>query len=327
MKLKILVATMCASLLATAGAVAFSFSQYHAPQHYLEEEKTVVIAPGTGARAILRQLHAEGIIPPPWLITLPMMLGHDAGGLKAGEYAFASGISAQEVLHKIARGDIVVRQVVIPEGWAVWQIRGALLRESELSGALPQEIPEGSVFPQAERFRRGEARAEVLARMQARMREVLDAEWEKRAADLPIRTKEEALVLASIVEDETGVPEERGRVAAVFVNRLRAGMLLQTDPTVAYGIERAKGGPMGRALTLKDLARDHPWNTYTRAGLPPTPICSPGLASIRAALNPPDSDEYYFVAKGDGGHYFARTLKEHQANVVRYKAKLKELRH
>lgn len=322
---KIAFALLALSGLLAIAFVLYSFAQYSTPRNFLEPEKIIVIKPGTGARAILRQLHAEGVIPAPWLITLPMMLGHDATGLKAGEYAFTSGMTAEEVLAKIGRGEIIVHQVTIPEGWALYQIKAAFLREPLLSGEFPK-VEEGSIFPGTERFERGEARTAVVTRMQKRMQEALDIEWAKRADDLPFDTKEEALILASIVEEETGVPEERGRVAAVFVNRLRANMRLQTDPTVVYGIERAKGAAMGRLLTTNDLNRDHPWNTYTRDGLPPTPICSPGLDSIKAVMNPPETDEFYFVAKGDGGHYFAKDVKGHQANIVRYKMKMRELK-
>lgn len=315
---------LCA--LIVIGAITYSFTVYSAPRNFLEAEKTVVIKPGTGARAILKQLHAEGILPSPWVITAPMMLGHDATSLKAGEYLFTSGQSPADILGQIGRGEIVVRQVVVPEGFALYQIKAVFAKEPNLTGEFPSNIMEGSIFPSAERFEKGETQAAVVARLQKRMSENLDAEWAKRAQNLPFSTKEQALVLASIVEEETGVPEERGRVAAVFVNRLRDGMKLQTDPTVVYGIERARGGAMGRQLTTNDLARDHPWNTYTRDGLPPTPICSPGLDSIKAVLNPPSTDEYYFVAKGDGGHYFAKDVKGHQANIVRYKAKLRELK-
>lgn len=325
LKVKIALASFVALVLLVVGFVVVSFSQYTGSREYAETEKTVFIKPGTGGRAILHQLHAEGVIPAPWVITLPMMLGHDATSLKAGEYLFTSGMSPHEVLSKISAGEVVPHKITIPEGWKVYQIRSLLEKEPLLSGELPPNITEGSIFPETELFQRGEERASVVARMQKRMREALDDAWKDRADNLPFTTKREALILASIVEMETGVPEERGHVASVFINRLRDGMRLQTDPTVVYGIEQ-EHGIMERALTTNDLARDTPWNTYTRDGLPPTPICSPGLASIKAVLNPPHSDDYYFVAKGDGGHYFAENLREHNANIVKYKAKLREVK-
>lgn len=323
MKFKLLFGGIAVLALLALGFIGFSYQQYSAGRSYTEAEKTVFITPGTGARAILKQLHEEGVIPSPWLITLPMMLSHDATSLKAGEYLFTSGMSTKDVLQKISRGEVVVHKVTIPEGWNLMQIRAAFTHEPLLTGDLPPNLTEGSVFPDTEHFQRGETRTDVIGRLQKKMHDMLKAEWKHRAKDLPFTTKEEALILASIVEKETGVPEERGRVAAVFVNRLRDGMLLQTDPTVVYGIEQEEGQPMTRQLTTRDLERDTPWNTYKRAGLPPTPICSPGLDSIKAVLNPPQSNEYYFVATGDGGHYFAETLREHNDNVAKYKAALR----
>ncbi len=303
--------------------LSLSFYRYYAPRDYIEGARTVMIAPGTGAKTILRQLHREGVIPPPWLILLPMLLEYEPRSLKAGEYQMPSGLSPSEVLGRIARGEILVHQITIPEGFALKQIRALLIAEPLLTGDLPPSIAEGTIFPETERFLRGESRTAVVRRLQQHMQEKLDAVWAKRAPDLPFSTKEEAVILASIVERETGVHEERGRVAAVFINRLRAGMRLQSDPTVAYGVNLTRRDGTLRQLTIRDLQTDHPWNTYTRDGLPPTPIASPGLAAIEAVLNPPVTGEFYFVATGDGGHYFARTLSEHNQNVARYRQQLK----
>jgi UPF0755 protein len=312
-----------ALLLVAALFAALSFTRYYTPRYFAADERIMVIAPGTGARTMLRQLHAEGLTPAPWLITLPMALSVDPRSLKAGEYAFASGMSPFDIFTKISRGEILVHQITIPEGLNVAQIRALFLAEPLLAGDFPATIPEGSMFPDTERYTRGETQAAVVARLQRRMREKLDAAWEARAPDLPVTTKEEALILASLVEKETGIAEERPRVAAVFINRLRAGMRLQSDPTVAYGLTLTRADGSTRQLTRRDLETDHPWNSYTRDGLPPTPIASPGLAAIEAVLNPPATDEYYFVATGDGGHYFAKTLAEHNANVARYRRQLR----
>ncbi|MFO0110451.1 MAG: endolytic transglycosylase MltG [Alphaproteobacteria bacterium] len=313
------------ALIVLVGGVllSLSFYRYYAPRDYIEGARTVMIAPGTGAKAILYQLHREGVIPPPWLILLPMLFEYEPRSFKAGEYQLPSGLSPSEVLGMIARGEILVHQITIPEGFALNQIRALLLAEPLLTGDLPPSIAEGTIFPETERFARGESRTAVVRRLQKHMQEKLDAAWAKRAPDLPFSTKEEAVILASIVERETGVHEERGRVAAVFINRLRAGMRLQSDPTVAYGVNLTRGDGTLRQLTTRDLQTDHPWNTYTRDGLPPTPIASPGLAAIEAVLNPPVTGEFYFVATGDGGHYFARTLNEHNQNVARYRQQLK----
>lgn len=300
---------------AAALAGLASFGLYSMPS--VKQDSNVVIAPGTGARAMLAQLHAEGIIPAPWTIVLPIGLSGEYRSFKAGEYRFVEGLNPAQVLNSIARGEVIIHAVTIPEGFTVAQVRTTLLAESKLTGDLPATIAEGSIAPDTVHFHRGDSRASVIARLQQQQQQILAKAWEGRADDLPITTPEQALALAAIVEEETGVNEERGRVAAVYLNRLRQGMPLQADPTVAYGI--APGG-MNRMLTRNDLKRDTPYNTYTRAGLPPGPICNPGKASIEAVLNPPTTNELFFVATGTGGHYFARTLAEHNQNIVKYRA-------
>ncbi|PZP86891.1 MAG: endolytic transglycosylase MltG [Azospirillum brasilense] len=302
-----------------AGSFAlYSFTVYRAPS--VQQTRTVMIERGTGARAMLEQLHREGLLPAPWKILLPVALGGEYRAFKAGEYEFAEGVSPHQVVSSIARGEVVVHAVTVPEGWTVAQVREALLAEPLLTGDVPSNIAEGSLFPDTMHFQRGDTRASIISRMQAKQREVLQQAWENRAKGLPVASAQEALILASIVEEETGVDAERRRVAAVYSNRLRMGMPLQADPTVAYGI--APEG-MKRMLTRADLKRDTPYNTYTRAGLPPGPICNPGKDSIEAALNPLASDELFFVATGNGGHWFARTVQEHNANVAKYRAALR----
>ena len=189
-------------------------------------------------------------------------------------------------------------------------------------GEITRATLEGSMLPQTYHYIYGDTRDDVIARMQAAMNKALDDAWNKRAEGLPLKNKEEALVLASIVEKETGVAEERARVAAVFVNRLRIGMRLQTDPSVIYGIEQQLGDAMNRPLTRADLETPTAYNTYVIDGLPPTPIANPGISAIEAALHPAQTDELYFVATGNGGHNFAKTLEEHNANVAVYRAAL-----
>ncbi len=310
------------ALLAVVGLVA-SFSSYYAWP--LAAPKTVVIVPGTGVRGTLHQLRAEGAVPPLPLIALPLLLTSDYHALKAGEYEFAAGMSPAQVLAKIIRGEVVVHKLTIPEGWNSGQLRAALMDEPLLSGELPSMIAEGSALPDTLYFSRGETRSSVLARMQKAQQALLAALWEKRAPGLPISTPEEAVILASVVEKETGLAEERPLVAGVFINRLRIGMKLQSDPTVVYGMELAHGGkPLGRALTRADLLADTPHNSYTRTGLPPTPICHPGKAALEAVLNPAATDALYFVATGTGGHRFAATLAEHERNVAAYRAALRQ---
>lgn len=317
---KLLILAVFAALL-VAAAVGYSLYVYRAPIVLLAP-KEVLIEKGTGAKALLTQLHAEGLIPSPKLMLLPLYLFKDHTALKAGEYRFEGEMSPQQILAKIVRGEVILRKVTIPEGWNVRQVRALLNAEQALSGELPAEITEGSLLPNTYHFTRGEPRAGLIAQMQQAMQETMQKEWPQRQANLPFTTIAEALVLASIVERETGIPHERPQVAAVFVNRLRLGMPLQADPTVAYGVMQERGLAEYK-VTAADIDRDTPWNTYTRGGLPPTPIANPGREAIAAALNPPDFKALYFVATGDGGHYFAETYSEHQANIRKYRAQLR----
>jgi UPF0755 protein len=309
------------AILLLFAAVGYSAYRYVAAQSY--PETTIVIPPHTGVRDVLKVLHEAGLTPPPGIISLPLLVSGDGFKMKAGEYYFEAGLSPKQIISKLVRGDIVVHKFTVPEGWNIFQLKLLLVAQPLLTGDLPVVIPEGSVFPDTVHFSRGESRAAVLARMQKAQAEVLRAEWAARG-DAPVTTAEEALVLASIVEKETGVGEERAMVAGVFANRLRRGMPLQSDPTVVYGMVVERGGaPVSRALTTADLKRDTPYNTYARAGLPPGPICNPGRAALHAVLHPAQTDALYFVATGHGGHSFAATLKEHNANVARYRELLR----
>lgn len=312
---------MLVGLLLLGGAAAvYSFSAYYSSQSE-GALQTVIIAPNTGARALVAQLHREGLVPPFAVMALPLFLATDYTALKAGEYELSHAMSPAEIMQKIIRGEVVVHKVTIPEGWNMWQVRAALMAEPLLTGELPATIPEGSVLPDTMHFSRGEARSAVLVRMQKAQASLMQSLWATRAPNLPFQTPEEALVLASVVEKETGVGGERSMVAGVFVNRLRLGMPLQSDPTVIYGIELAQdGAPLGRPLTRGDLRTDTPHNSYTRRGLPPTPICNAGAKAIEAVLNPATTEALYFVATGHGGHAFAATLAEHQRYVEAYRA-------
>jgi UPF0755 protein len=222
----------------------------------------------------------------------------------------------------IANGRVLQHKITIPEGLTVRDITKLLQAEPALDGDVPAGIADGSLLPETYMFTHGFKRAELIAQMQKAMRTTLDAMWAKRRNGLPLDTPEKALVLASVVEKETGVPNERGHVASVFVNRLRKGMKLQSDPTVTYGMEQAMGGPLGRPLTTVDLHTETPFNTYVIEALPPSPICNPGKASIEAVLNPPDTDDLYFVATDKGGHKFAPSLEEHNRNVQLYRSRI-----
>lgn len=299
------------------GFGAGSFWLYRTPRDYAET--TMVIPPHTGVRATLGMLHEAGLVPGSVWMALPLYANHDYASLKAGEYLFTTGMTPAAIIQKIARGDVVIHKITIPEGWNQWQVRAAFTAEPLLTGEVPA-IAEGSIFPDTMRFQRGQTRASVIEQMQKRRNEMLAREWAVRAPEVPLTSPEQAMIVASMIEKETGVPEERAMVASVFYNRLRLGMKLQSDPTVVYGIEWAQNGlPMGRALTTADLAADTVYNSYTREGLPPTPICNPGQAALVAALHPATSEALYFVATGHGGHNFSASLAQHESNVVTYK--------
>lgn len=295
----------------------WGFRAYTAPGP-LKEAATVVIPKGSGRDAILRRLLAAGVIEDPLVFRIAVRLTRSGGRLKAGEYRFPARVSMQRALERIVSGKTVLRMFTAREGRTTHEILERLKATEGLEGEVTLDPDEGELLPETYSFALGDTRDKMVRRMREAMTKVLNELWEKRAEDLPIKTKREALILASIIEKETGKPEERPRVAAVFVNRLRKGMRLQTDPTVIYGITNGKG-PLGRRLFTKDLERKTPYNTYRIDGLPPGPIANPGRASIAAALNPAKTKELYFVADGTGGHVFAETLEEHNRNVRRWR--------
>jgi UPF0755 protein len=249
-------------------------------------------------------------------VAADLYAGH--GSLKAGEYEAEAGESLRSLLEKIESGRLRLFPVTIAEGLTTDMIVDILKNSTFMSGELPNEPPpEGSLLPETYLVPRGSDRAELLARMQADQEKVLQDLWEKRAPNLPVKTMEEAVILASIVEKETGVAEERPRVAAVFTNRLRRGMRLESDPTIIYGV--SKGRPLGRGIRRSELDGVTPYNTYKNDGLTPTPICNPGRASIEAVLNPAQTEDLFFVASGNGGHVFAATVEEHNRNVAAWR--------
>lgn len=307
-------------VVAAAGVAAVDALYFRAPA--FEGERRVIIPKNTRSLDTARKLAEAGIISQPELFWAIAQATGQAKQFKAGEYQFETYATPKDVMQKLASGEVVIHKITIPEGWNVRQIRAALMKEIILEGEITREVKEGSVLPETYHFMYGDSRDSVMAQMQKAMDEVLADAWRNRAQGLPLASKEEALILASIVEKETGLASEYPRVAAVYINRLRIGMRLQADPTVAYGIELATGASMERPLTYADLETPTPHNTYTNAGLPPTPIANPGKSAIMATLNPLQSDELYFVATGNGGHNFARTLEEHNRNVAAYRAAL-----
>ena len=286
---------------------------------------------GSNLRGVARELQALGVLSAPGGAILFEILGRlrgDAPHIKAGNYEFESPLTPLQLLQKMTRGDALQSAVRFIDGWTFKQIRHALdthdalkhdtqgLSNQAIARALgiPDAQPEGWIFPETFHFSRGTSDLAVLRRAQRLMQTHLNAQWNKRAADLPLASHYEALILASIIEKETGKAADRSMISSVFINRLRINMRLQTDPTVIYGM----GDDFDGNLRRRDLQADTPWNTYTRGGLPPTPIAMPGLASIQAALNPAQSKMLYFVARGDGSSQFSRTLDEHNAAVTKY---------
>ena len=281
----------------------------------------VVIPKGEGIIEIASRLERDGIIADRRIFAAQYYAARLYGGLsgdkssiKAGEYEIKKLASVRQVLDTLVEGRSILQKITIPEGLTSQQIVERLRADPHLSGEIAQVPPEGTLLPDTYRYSRGLSRQEILERMQAEHQKVVAQAWERRQKDLPYQSREQALVMASIVEKETGRADERDRVAAVFVNRLRKGMRLQSDPTIIYGIAGGQG-PLGRAITRTDIDGKTPYNTYQIDGLPPGPICNPGRAAIEATLNPAKTNDLYFVADGTGGHTFTATLKDHNAAV------------
>jgi UPF0755 protein len=282
----------------------------------LPRETVVIIPKGAGVEAAARLLGEAGALERPFIFSTFVRLLGEGGKLKAGEYALPANVSPQGIMDLLRRGQTVVHRVTIPEGATSRQVVSLLAGLDALSGTVAEIPPEGSLLPETYHFSRGDSRAEVLGRMTRAMTQAVDDVWSGRDSKGSIRGKTELVILASIVERETGIAEERPKVAAVFLNRLARGMRLQSDPTTIYGLSRGLG-VLDRPLSRRDLEADHPWNTYVIPGLPRGPIANPGRASLEAVLRPATTDALYFVADGSGGHAFARTLEEHNQNVAK----------
>lgn len=303
---------------AAAGGAYLWFAREVLVPGPLAQETTLVILPGTGLSAISRQLEGAGVVAHARLFELQARRSGEARALKPGEYKFDPGVSIAAALDKIVRHDVVVRFVTVPEGLVTANIKRIIGEAPGLAGDVTAEIADGDLLPETYRYEWGDSRAALIGRMRTARDQTLAELWEKRAPDLPVSTPQEAVILASIVEKETGIASERPRVAAVFINRLKRGMKLQSDPTVIYGIA-PEAGDLDRPITRADLDAPNAFNTYIVTGLPPSPICHPGRAALAAVLNPLQSDELYFVADGTGGHAFAATLAEHNKNVARWR--------
>ncbi|WP_419808123.1 endolytic transglycosylase MltG [Sphingomonas sp.] len=278
---------------------------------------TFQVTPGMSLNTAARDLEKAGAIPSAGRFRLLARAFGSGDGIKAGEYRIPPHLSQADILKMLQGGRTLQRLVVVPEGWPAVQVQDALTQAQGLTGAAP--LPrEGSVLPDSYAFERGDTRASVVTRMQRAMTTYVAAAWAKRKPGLAVTTPEQAIILASIVEKETGKPSERRLVAAVYANRLKRGMPLQADPTVIYPITH--GRPLGRRILLSELRARNGYNTYASTGLPEGPIANPGRASIDAVLDPANSQALYFVADGSGGHVFANTLAEHNANVAKWRA-------
>jgi UPF0755 protein len=303
-------------LLLAGIAVYVGGRAYDAPGP-LTAAKIVVIPKGAGAREIGTLLAADGVIENGYLFAIGSYATDRAAGFKAGEYEFAAGISPAGAADLIDSGKVYRHKLTIPEGLTSAQIVALIDAAPALEGTIAVEPPEGTLLPDTYFYVLGNTRQELLTRMHRAMAKALTEAWAARAPGLPLASPAEALTLASIVEKETGKPAERPRVAGVLTERLKLGMKLQADPTVIYVLTKGGAVPMPHPLGHDDLAVESPYNTYLDKGLPPTPIDNPGIASLRAALQPDDRGELYFVADGSGGHAFAKTLEEHNRNVTK----------
>lgn len=324
------------ALLAVAGALAYGwlgFSRFSkSPLSVQGAGQSVDVGRGSSLKDIVAQLRAQGVTaahPLYWRLLAEQL--RVAGRLHAGEYALTPGMTPRDLLSNMAAGKVLQRNFTIVDGWTFRELRQALTKADKLrqDGAAlddvevmekigaPGEMPEGRFLPETYAYVKGDSDLDILRRAHAAMAKTLDSLWTQRDKELPLASPYEALILASIVEKETGRADERPRIAGVFVRRLRTHMLLQTDPTVIYGMGDSYAGNIHKS----DLTTDTPYNTYTRQGLPPTPIALPGRPALEAALHPASGSELYFVARGDGSHVFSTTLEEHNRNVACYQLK------
>jgi len=305
------------SVLFSGGGLLF-VKNYLSSGNNLDKPVTLLFASGLPFSDIVDKLAEEKVISYPDIFKIAVFISGESTKFKSGEYLFQPRMSPNEVTAMIVGGKTVIHRLSVAEGLTTTEILELIKNNDALSGEITLDPKEGDLLPETYNFSRGDKRNDMISRMQHAMKKALNEAWENRAEKLPYKDKAQALVMASIVEKETGVASERTRIAGVYVNRLRKDMLLQADPTTAYAITLGKY-KLDRPLNYKDLASDSPFNTYRSKGLPPTPIANPGKAAIIATLHPLASDELFFVATGNGGHNFAATLAEHNENVRKYR--------
>ncbi|TYC63347.1 endolytic transglycosylase MltG [Rhodobacterales bacterium] len=310
--------------LAAVGAALYFGKQKFEEAGPLKQETTVVISSGAGLSGITDRLSGRGVINDnlfdEWVFNMGIRFYKNATRLKAGEYAFAPGVSMEEIMTDLVDGKAVTHSVTIPEGWTTAQIIERVREHPILVGDITDVPNEGDLLPETYTFARGTSRQEVINQMKAAQTKLLAEIWERRSDDLPVETPEELVILASIVEKETALADERPRVAGVFVNRLNQNMRLQSDPTILYGLHGGEAWLTDRsAITQSDLKAENKYNTYQINGLPPGPIGNPGRAAMEAVANPSRTKDLYFVADGTGGHVFSETYKQHQENVRKWR--------
>ena len=293
---------------------------FNAPNSYHNQDKRFIIESGMTLREVVEKLHQEKIIKSPnsFLYISQLIKGVDPK-VRYGEYFFERNISYYKILHKMVKGNIFFRKVTIAEGLSNNSALKAIQNSPGLIGQIPENLKEGSLLPETYFYSFNDTKLSIVKRMQDAMQKSIDELWEKRDLSIPIQTKEQALVLASIVEKETGIESERTKVASVFINRLHKSMKLQSDPTIIYSFTLGDKS-LERPIKVSDIQNNSQFNTYHIYGLPPTPICNPGLASIKAVLNPIKSEFLFFVASGNGDHVFTTNIKDHNTNVAHYRA-------
>jgi UPF0755 protein len=305
-------------VVAIGGGVFAAKMQFDRPTA-LDQPRAISVERGLKVTGIAEQLQHEGLIASKWLFVAGVMLSHQQANLKAGEYLIPAHASMRDIMDAMVTGKGILYSITIPEGLTSKQIVDRLNAEDILVGDIKAVPAEGALLPETYKFTRGDTRQSIIDRMERERDSVLSDVWQHRATDLPIKSPQELLVLASIVEKETALADERSRVAAVFVNRLRLNMRLQSDPTVIYGLFGGDGKPAGYTLTRPDVEKATPYNTYVVNGLPPGPIANPGRASLEAVANPSRTRDLFFVADGSGGHAFAETYEAHLKNVARWR--------
>jgi peptidoglycan lytic transglycosylase G len=311
--------------------IGFLYTRWYLTPVVTGQSVDVDVQPGEPLRLVAAHLHDQGVLPHPLDLVLLARLWGDADAIRAGEYRVEPGMSVAKLLELLKSGKVLMHSLTLVEGWTFAQVLLSVENDASLSHALrgsnadtvmsklghSGQNPEGLFYPNTYQFPKGTSDIAFLERAYQTMQDHLESAWQNRAPGLPYKSPYDALIMASIIEKETAQPQERGQIAGVFVRRLQIGMKLQTDPTVIYGLGEQYHGK----ITYKDLRTDTPYNTYTRSGLPPTPICMPSLASIEAALHPTPGDALYFVARGDGTHQFSATLAEQTAAVQKYQIK------